>query len=91
MWAGMVGSGELPPDMSIPGMSCGIAGAPVGTGGLSNPNAAGTAAALTGAAADASWVDVSTNDPKTVTPARVAPTDAERIRRRRRASRADRR
>jgi hypothetical protein len=68
--------------MSMPGISIGISGAPVGAGGLSNPKPAGTAAALTGAAAEASWCEVSINDPRTAVAAIVAPTEATPQRRR---------
>jgi hypothetical protein len=82
-----VGAGELP-DISIPGISAGMLA--VGAGGLSDPTATGTTAALSGVAADATCCEESISDPTTVIPATVAPTDATRIRRQRRASLADR-
>ncbi len=77
------GVGELP-DMSIPGISAGILAGLV-AGGLSDPTRAGTTAALIVAAND-SCCEVSINDPATVIAATVAPTEATRIRRRRRGS-----
>jgi hypothetical protein len=82
-----VGAGELP-DISIPGISAGMLA--VGAGGLSDPTATGTTAALSGVEADATCCEESISDPRTVIPATVAPTDATRIRRQRRASLADR-
>src|SRR5450631_4827290 len=83
-----VGAGELP-DISIPGISAGMLA--VGAGGLSDPKATGTTAVrMTGVEADATCCELSIRDPSTVIPATDAPTDATRIRRQRRASRADR-
>src|SRR5450631_929588 len=87
MGGASVGAGELP-DISIPGISAGMLA--VGAGGLSDPTATGTTAALSGVEADATCCEESISDPTTVIPATVAPTDATRIRRQRRASRADR-
>jgi hypothetical protein len=82
-----VGAGVLP-DISIPGMSAGMLA--VGAGGSSDPTATVRTAALSGVEAEATCCDMSMSDPRTVIPATVAPTDATRIRRRRRASLADR-
>src|SRR5450759_335717 len=82
-----VGAGVLPL-MSIPGISAGMLA--VGAGGLSDPTATGTTAALSGLLADASCRAVSISDPTALMPPIVAPTDATRNRRHRKASLADR-
>lgn len=80
--AGALGAGELPPDMSIPGILAGMPAVLAGVGELSDPTATGTAAALVSIAADDSWCEVSINDPRTAIAAAAVPTDTTRIRRR---------
>ena len=74
--AGALGAGELPPDMSIPGILAGMPAVLAGVGELSDPTATGTAAALVRIAADDSWCEVSINDPRTAVAPIAAPTAA---------------